>query len=79
MCDDIDKITGVDTSKPNVRIVQNIGPVVEDKRSTQHIGIDDNFFDVGGHSIKLMELNIKLQQIFDTKIDIVDLLPCFFS
>jgi acyl carrier protein len=36
-------------------------------------GIDDNFFDVGGSSLTLMELGLKLEKVFERQINVLDL------
>lgn len=38
-----------------------------------HIDIDDNFFDIGGHSLKVIEAQRFINKVFDTNISIVDL------
>ncbi len=37
------------------------------------VGLDDNFFDVGGHSLLLFELVVRLEAIFGRPVAIVDL------
>ncbi len=37
------------------------------------IGIDDNFFDLGGNSLRLAEVNRKLHTVFETDIPLVEM------
>lgn len=37
------------------------------------VGLDDNFFDAGGHSLLLFELQVRLEAHFDRPVPIVDL------
>jgi acyl carrier protein len=37
------------------------------------VGIHDNFFDLGGHSLLLVQVHSKLQRIFDQELSIVDM------
>jgi amino acid adenylation domain-containing protein len=37
------------------------------------VGLDENFFDVGGHSLLLVELHAALQAAFETEFDLVQL------
>jgi acyl carrier protein len=39
----------------------------------QHIGLDDNFFDIGGTSLLLVSVHAKLQTLLTRKIPIADL------
>ncbi|MEA2905945.1 MAG: hypothetical protein QOI12_3332, partial [Alphaproteobacteria bacterium] len=38
-----------------------------------HVGLHDNFFDIGGHSLLLVRVHRRLTQIFDTALTLVDL------
>lgn len=40
---------------------------------TDHVGLDQNFFDLGAHSLMLAEVHIQLQQSFCQEISLVDL------
>ena len=37
------------------------------------VGVNDNFFDLGGHSLLLVKVHVRLQQIFAREISIIDL------
>ena len=39
----------------------------------EHVGLDDNFFDIGGTSLLLVTVHSKLQLLFNRKISIADL------
>jgi acyl carrier protein len=39
----------------------------------ERVGVHDNFFDLGGHSLLLMQLHVKLNEKFQTDISLVDL------
>ncbi len=38
-----------------------------------YVGLNDNFFDVGGHSFRLVQMQSELQKVFKREIPIVDL------
>jgi acyl carrier protein len=40
------------------------------------VGIDDNFFDVGGTSLRLVGVQVRLQEAFSCSLSIVDLFHC---
>jgi hypothetical protein len=37
------------------------------------VGVRDNFFDLGGHSLLVVKVHVKLQQAFAREISIVDM------
>ncbi len=39
----------------------------------ERIGIDDNFFEMGGHSLLLIEVYNKVKEFFDTNLTVVDM------
>jgi acyl carrier protein len=42
--------------------------------ATDSIGVHDNFFDIGGHSLLLAEVQVQLEQKFQRKISMIDLM-----
>jgi len=46
---------------------------IEADSAKQRIGIDDNFFEIGGHSLKATLLTSKLHKIFNIKISLVEI------
>jgi amino acid adenylation domain-containing protein len=41
-----------------------------------HVGLDDNFFDIGGTSLLLVSVHAKVQVLVDRKVPIADLFAC---
>ncbi|MGA2887874.1 MAG: amino acid adenylation domain-containing protein [Terracidiphilus sp.] len=41
-----------------------------------YVGLDDNFFDIGGTSLLLVAVHTKLQTLFNKKIPVADLFAC---
>jgi acyl carrier protein len=39
----------------------------------ERVGIHDNFFDLGGHSLLLIEMQSRLQEVFQRDIPIIEL------
>ncbi|NEQ06321.1 MAG: SDR family NAD(P)-dependent oxidoreductase, partial [Moorea sp. SIO4E2] len=53
---------------------QKIAGIWQEVIQIEEVGIYDNFFELGGTSILLIQVHSKLQEIFDIKLKIVDLL-----
>ena len=59
---------------PKSEIEQQIAKVWQDVLQLEKVGIYDNFFEVGGNSLLLIQVSAILQEIFKTKLQVVDLL-----
>ncbi|MCP4349674.1 MAG: amino acid adenylation domain-containing protein [Desulfobacterales bacterium] len=59
--------------KPETDIEQSIAGVWQELLKLEKVGIHDNFFDMGGHSLLIIRVQNKLQQIFSRDIPAVDL------
>ena len=57
--------------KPRNEIEEKIKNIWEDVLKIKNIGIDDNFFKIGGHSLGLVQINSKIQEQFNKEIPIV--------
>jgi len=58
---------------PRTDVERRIATVWREVLGVAEVGIDDNFFDVGGHSLLLVKMQYELQQILDEQVSLVDL------
>ncbi len=58
---------------PDTQIEQDIARVWQDVLKVEKVGIRDNFFDLGGHSLLLIQVQTKLQEVFNREIPVVEL------
>ncbi len=58
---------------PVTGIEQKIAEVWQTVLETEHVGIHDNFFDLGGHSLLMAKVHSKLQPLFGDTLSMVDL------
>jgi len=58
---------------PSTGAEQQIAKTWQEVLHLEQVGIYDNFFDLGGHSLLLVQIHSKLQQIFDTDVSVIDL------
>lgn len=70
-----DKVYNEDYIAPRNAAEQKIAKVFENLLSTSHIGIDDNFFDLGGDSLAAINLQIELLKL-DYKLTYSDIFEC---
>ncbi len=58
---------------PQNEIERAIAGVWQEVLGVEQVGIDDNFFDLGGHSLLLVQVQSKLKKVLDREFSIVDL------
>jgi amino acid adenylation domain-containing protein len=63
----------VEFKAPRSQIEQSIASVWQELLHVQKVGINDNFFDLGGHSLLLTQVHSRLGDMYDKELTIVDL------
>jgi len=58
---------------PKGRVEQIIAKIWQEVLEFEEVGIHDNFFDLGGHSLLLVRMRNRLQEHFEKEISIVDM------
>ncbi|MCG9892094.1 MAG: amino acid adenylation domain-containing protein [Thermosynechococcaceae cyanobacterium MS004] len=58
---------------PQTQVERQIAQVWADLLGTSTIGLHDNFFDLGGHSLLMVQVQAKLQTLLQRELNIVDL------
>jgi tyrocidine synthetase-3 len=56
---------------PGTDIEKLIADIWKDVLKLEKIGLDDNFFDIGGNSLNMVQLNNKLNNMFDKKLAVI--------
>jgi amino acid adenylation domain-containing protein len=59
--------------QPRNEIEQAIAQVWKETLGVERISLNDNFFDLGAHSLMVAEVHVQMQQILDRQISLVDL------
>ena len=59
--------------KPQSGIEKQIAGIWKDILGVNKVGLNDNFFDLGGHSLNVIQVQTKVKENFDKEISIVDL------
>src|SRR5688572_14930819 len=58
---------------PRNEIEETITGVWQEVLGLERIGVNDNFFDAGGHSLLMVQVHTKLSELFDKNISIVEM------
>ncbi|MDF5727931.1 MAG: phosphopantetheine-binding protein, partial [Rhizonema sp. PD38] len=58
---------------PQTETERLIAAVWQQKLQVEKVGIHDNFFDLGGHSLLLIQIHSKFREIFEQELSIIDL------
>jgi amino acid adenylation domain-containing protein len=68
------KSGGAENDKaPRTEIERFIAEVWQEHLQVTNIGVDDNFFDLGGHSLLILSVHARLAERFDDRITAIDL------
>jgi amino acid adenylation domain-containing protein len=65
---------GVSFVAPTTEVERMIAGVWQEVLGLAQVGVHDNFFDLGGHSLLLVRLQSKLHDVLQTEVAIIDLL-----
>jgi acyl carrier protein len=58
---------------PQTEVEQTIAHIWQQMLHLEKVGIHDNFFDLGGHSLLLVQIHAKLREVFPTDISVINL------
>ena len=58
---------------PRSEVERAIATVWRDVLQLEKVGIHDNFFDLGGHSLLIVQVHSKLREIFNSNLSVVEL------
>ncbi len=62
-----------DIITPRNKLEKRIAEIWSTILNINNIGIDDNFFDLGGHSLLIIRVHNQIEKMIDKKIEVVDL------
>ena len=58
---------------PRNEIERKVADIWQKLLNVEKVGIQDNFFDLGGHSLKVLQVYSKLRELFPDKLVMTDL------
>ena len=58
---------------PLTDLEERIGAIWKQLLNIDHVGLDDNFFDVGGHSLQIVRLRSEMRKAFGRELTVLDL------
>ncbi|HEX9941903.1 MAG TPA: amino acid adenylation domain-containing protein, partial [Thermoanaerobaculia bacterium] len=71
--DDRHRKTGVDSRVPQTEAELTIASILQEVLKIDQVGVDHNFFDLGGNSLLLVQVNGRLQERFGREILLVEI------
>jgi natural product biosynthesis luciferase-like monooxygenase protein len=63
----------LESAKPESEIDKQIAEVWQEMLGREGVGVDDNFFDLGGHSLLVVRVHRKLQEVLGRSLALTDL------
>jgi acyl carrier protein len=64
---------GSASAAPGNQLERKIAAAWQESLGLDEVGVNDNFFDLGGHSLLLVQLHLRLRELLDADLAIVDL------
>jgi amino acid adenylation domain-containing protein len=58
---------------PKTRIEGTIAAIWQEVLRVEKVGVDDNFFDLGGHSLLMVQVHSKLREAFSKEISLIEM------
>jgi amino acid adenylation domain-containing protein len=59
--------------EPQTKLEKTIAAIWREVLRVERVGLNDNFFDIGGHSLLMAEIQVKLQSVMKREIAMVEL------
>lgn len=70
---DMSRVTAEENVVPRAPLEQRIATIWQEVLHIEHVGLQQNFFDLGGHSIRMAEVQTKLNESLGLELSIVEL------
>lgn len=67
------RAVSVSVAAPRTETERAIAEIWKETLGVERVGLDDNFFDLGGHSLLLAKAHTRLQSVFGAELAIIDL------
>lgn len=58
---------------PRTKIEGTIAAIWQEALKVEKVGVDDNFFDLGGHSLSMVQVHSKLREAFSKEISLIEM------
>ncbi len=69
----LEKESSTPSELPRNELERTIAQAWKDALGVDHVGLDENFFDLGAHSLMVAEVHMQLQQLLGRDLSLVDL------
>ncbi len=65
--------TGYGVVAPQTKLEKTLAVIWQDLLGLDQVGVDDNFFEAGGHSLLMIKLSARISEEFETEVSMLDL------
>ncbi len=59
--------------KPGSEVERKLAAIWQEVLQIEQVGINDSFFDLGGHSLGIVQVQGKIKEVFDKDVNVVDM------
>jgi aryl carrier-like protein len=59
--------------RPRTELERTLAGVWQEVLRIEQVGVSDNFFDLGGHSLLMMRVQVRMRELLDVAITVMDL------
>ena len=59
--------------KPGSEIERKLAAIWQEILQVEQVGINDSFFDLGGHSLGIVQVQGKIKEVFDRDVNVVEM------
>jgi amino acid adenylation domain-containing protein len=65
--------TGAEYQAPKTKVERAVAAIWSDALGVERVGLHDNFFDLGGHSLLVVQVHSRLRETFKTDLSVVEM------
>jgi amino acid adenylation domain-containing protein/FkbM family methyltransferase len=64
---------GANFAAPQTRIERALAVIWQQALGVERVGVNDNFFDLGGHSLLMVQVHSRMREVLDSKVSMIEM------